>query len=98
MILMKEYTFNIFKTVKAENLEGSIEILLSEPIKMADIKNYYTISEKRLVSIEILKCSSCEYEGHFGILQIDMDKFPERKGKIVTIYICPNCLSLEKIY
>ncbi len=95
---MKEYIFNIFKSVKAENLEGSLEILLSEPIKMGDIKNFYRISEKRLVSLEILKCSSCGYEGHFGILHIDMDKFPERKGNIITIYMCPKCLSLEKIY
>jgi len=40
---MKEYIFNIFKTIKAENLEESIEILLSEPIKMGDIKNFYRI-------------------------------------------------------
>lgn len=95
---MKEYIFNIFKTIKAENLEEAIEILLSEPIKMGDIKNFYRISEKRLVSREILKCSCCEYEGHFGVLHIDMDKFPEKKGNIVTIYMCPKCLSLEKIY
>ena len=63
---MKEYVFNLFKTVKAETLEESIEILLSEPIKMGDIKNFYRISEKRLVSRETLKCGSCEYEGHFG--------------------------------
>ncbi|MCC7572574.1 MAG: hypothetical protein KO464_04195 [Candidatus Methanofastidiosum sp.] len=95
---MKEYVFNLFKTVKAETLEESIEILLSEPIKMGDMKNFYRISKKRLVSRETLKCSSCEYEGHFGILHIDMDKFPERKGNIVTIYMCPKCLSLERIY
>lgn len=42
---MNEYVFTIVKTINSETLEKSIEKLLSEPIKIDDIKNFYKITE-----------------------------------------------------
>jgi len=95
---MEEYVFTIIKTINSETLEKSIEALLSEPIKIEDIKNFYKITEEHHISRDVLKCNSCDYRGHFGILHINMDKFPGRNESYITAYICPKCFSFERIY
>ncbi|HRS25289.1 MAG: hypothetical protein GX941_07255 [Candidatus Methanofastidiosa archaeon] len=95
---MNEYVFTIVKTINSETLEKSIEKLLSEPIKIDDIKNFYKITEEHNISRDIIKCNNCDYKGHFGILHINMDKFPEGNERYITTYICPKCLSLERMY